>query len=250
MAELIDVACDICGQKYRRPEEEIGRKAKCRVCGTKFEVSKYTPPDELFEEEAAALGNPMPWIKGGATFALILLLIGGLGSLLFIKPASAKLTGNESLFQGGVNTPWVNSHRVPAPAASPARNRVQEENRAGATATQVPVVPGKAASDPTAETPAVVKPEAQASASADQSLRKADVDLSADYQIVETNGTRSGWYRAGDSSFVEKAQDNFPRKPTDHESHLNEARRRHEEIREKMRRDMEEFRRSHGIKSP
>lgn len=85
MAELIDVACDICGQKYRWGVERVGSATQCRECGTKFEVAEYMPPPE----EGTDDGNPLPWIKGACVAALVIASVAGLGSLPFIRPSPA-----------------------------------------------------------------------------------------------------------------------------------------------------------------
>jgi ribosome-binding protein aMBF1 (putative translation factor) len=38
MGETIKCACPDCKAKYRLPAEAAGRKARCKICGTKFHV--------------------------------------------------------------------------------------------------------------------------------------------------------------------------------------------------------------------
>jgi hypothetical protein len=85
MAELIEVACDICGQKYRWSDERLGSTAACRECGTKFEVEEFVPPPDDADDEVG--DSPLPWIKGALVAALIVAALSGLGSLLFTRPA-------------------------------------------------------------------------------------------------------------------------------------------------------------------
>lgn len=255
MAELIDVACDICGQKYRRSEEDMGKKAKCRICGTKFEIARYVPPDELFEaEQEAALGNPLPWIKGGATFALILLLIGGLGSLLFIKPASARLTTDDaSAMRSDASPPSLVLPRGRRPvedavARVPAGPLVPEQIVPAPVMPQVvpqvnTVVVEKTAAE---KTPAGTQQVALKSA-----VRSADVDLNAKYQIVETReregpflgiqNLRSGYASPAESmhDHVRRMQEEMTR---DANKALEDARRRQEELMQRTRRRVDEMR--------
>lgn len=94
MGELIDVACDICGQIYRWSDERVGEIAACRECGTKFEVTEYTPPPDPDE---AAMDNPLPWVKGGIVAAIIVLALFGLGRLLFYRPGAATAGGSAAI---------------------------------------------------------------------------------------------------------------------------------------------------------
>ncbi len=86
MAELIDVACDICGQKYQWGPERVGSSTQCRECGTKFSVVEYTPPPE----EDTNANSPWRWIKGACVALLVVTAVVGLGSLPFVRPAPAR----------------------------------------------------------------------------------------------------------------------------------------------------------------
>ncbi|MBS0263162.1 MAG: hypothetical protein JSS02_14555 [Planctomycetes bacterium] len=83
MDETVDVACDICGQKYQLSPSRLGLSTQCRECGTKFQVREYAPPPDPDQVEA---GNPWPWIRGAGVTALVLALVSGLASLPFYRP--------------------------------------------------------------------------------------------------------------------------------------------------------------------
>jgi hypothetical protein len=83
MAELIDVACDICSQKYRLDAERLGTMAPCRECGTKFKIVEYTPPPD----EDAPADSPWIWIRGAFVAAIVIAAVSLLGSLPFIRPS-------------------------------------------------------------------------------------------------------------------------------------------------------------------
>ena len=107
MSELIDVACDICGRRYRWPDERLGDSATCRDCNTQFEVTEYVSPEE--NTDAADLR----WFKGVGEVLLVLAVVIGLSSLLVIRPANYR----RSIAQGSSSFGPVNAH--PAGSASP-----------------------------------------------------------------------------------------------------------------------------------
>ena len=107
MSELIDVACDICGRRYRWPDERLGDSATCRDCNTQFEVTEYVPPEE---DTVAA---DLRWFKGVGEVLLVLAVVIGLSSLLVIHPANYR----RNIAQSSSSFGPVNSH--PAGSASP-----------------------------------------------------------------------------------------------------------------------------------
>ncbi|MFO1022780.1 MAG: hypothetical protein U0903_19110 [Planctomycetales bacterium] len=210
MPEMINAACDICGQAYRRTVEELGKKAKCRVCGTTFEIVQKADPDELFDSEDEHDGNPLPWIKGGATSALILLIIFGLGSLLFIPAvrkhqiaqAEQRSTPERStpelenpLFkrQEEMRTKMLEdrarrkAERARIAASTPAQDapKVEEGVSTSTPDSQVAKVGEALVPKPDSASPVTAPAPAVAS------RRPVDRDLSGRYQLVETMPTMS-----------------------------------------------------------
>lgn len=120
MGELIDVACDICGQIYHWSDERLGEIAACRECGTKFEVMEYIPPPD---PDDAAMDNPLPWVKGGGVAAVIVLAVFGLGRLLFYRP------GGDTTFAA------ASSQQMQTTQSDPIRARMQRSFRNVRTST-------------------------------------------------------------------------------------------------------------------
>jgi hypothetical protein len=128
MAEFTDVACDICGKLYHWTVDRLGDTAICRECGTKFDVTEYVAPPE--DDEESIESNPLPWIKGASVVALILLVLVGLSSLLFIRPNSYagsysnRPSNNPAVpnWSAPVNParkPWGRAGHQPAPQMPP-----------------------------------------------------------------------------------------------------------------------------------
>lgn len=87
MSEIIEFACDICGQKYRYSEERMGRKTDCRECGAPFELNKHTiAKDE--DEDGSDDEETSPWLLIRSAFVgtLLFFIIGGLSYLPFSSP--------------------------------------------------------------------------------------------------------------------------------------------------------------------
>lgn len=92
MSEIIEFACDICGQKYRYSEERMGRKTDCRECGAPFELNKHTiAKDE--DEDGSDYEEVSPWILVRSAFVgtLLFFIIGGLCYLPFYTPDARSL---------------------------------------------------------------------------------------------------------------------------------------------------------------
>lgn len=147
MAELIEAACDICGQLYRWSEERLNETAVCRECGTKFEVQRYTPPPDEVEGD---LDNPLPWIKGACVAAIIIAALGGLGSLLTYRPGSRPFpTANTA---PGYPAPSYPAPAYPVPNYPATGQSAVGQSSAGQSAPAypapgqpAPVIPGPAA---------------------------------------------------------------------------------------------------------
>jgi hypothetical protein len=92
VSEIIEFACDICGQKYRYSEERMGRKTDCRECGAPFELNKHTiAKDE--DEDGSDDEEMSPWILIRSAFVgtLLFFIIGGLCYLPFYTPDGRSL---------------------------------------------------------------------------------------------------------------------------------------------------------------
>lgn len=124
MAEIVDVACDICGKIYHWTEERLGDVVTCSECGTKFDVTEYVAPAE--DGEVDVNNNPLPWIKGAFVVALILCVLLGLSSLVFIRPNSGIGSFVGSTSSSGAGSNWSTQ---PIPAPRPWGQPHQEEPR-------------------------------------------------------------------------------------------------------------------------
>ncbi|MCC7422353.1 MAG: hypothetical protein IT428_18905 [Planctomycetaceae bacterium] len=92
MSEIIEFACDICGQKYRYSEERMGRKTDCRECGAPFELNKHTIAKDDDEEDSDD-EEVSPWIliRSAVVGTLLFFIIGGLSYLPFYAPEPRSL---------------------------------------------------------------------------------------------------------------------------------------------------------------
>lgn len=223
MPEMISIACDICGQPYRREVNDLGKKAKCKVCGTTFKIVQQVDPDELFDSEEASESNPLPWMKGGMTSALLVLIIVGLGSLLFLPTRQRVQSGQAQRpvarsdknlivqrqeaaeLQGQAKSllelePTVKVPEKVLPKEVPTAVEVKTEGAQEFPLQQIVndvlkerrLVPFKSVPVKPAKTPVVTSSGPTRPVSVGSSGRPVDRDLSDRYQLVETSGSTFG----------------------------------------------------------
>ncbi|MBM4077124.1 MAG: hypothetical protein FJ267_15950 [Planctomycetes bacterium] len=88
---MLPFVCDICGQKYELPTQELGKLRRCKVCDTRFEAREAENFDEA-EDEQRDEDHESDWgrrwriLRGVTAGILILSCCGWMIGLLFRDP--------------------------------------------------------------------------------------------------------------------------------------------------------------------
>lgn len=82
----LELACDICRRKQRFAPDRLGTTARCRECGSSFDISEHNfARDDSRDEESRPANNPWVWIRGSGVALMIAGILIGLGLLPFYE---------------------------------------------------------------------------------------------------------------------------------------------------------------------